>query len=175
VADWNGDGRKDLLVGYQTAGKVALYLNVGTDVSPVFTSYTNLQAGGVDIVHTSSGCGAPAPFVCDYDGDGMRDLLVGDGNSGYVYFYRNTNTDAAPILAPGVRLMVGSNPLTVTYRATPYLYEWDGDVPVCRGRDVGCPTPPSQIPAGGFPAPGSSSQLALAYADGCVTGHVSSL
>jgi hypothetical protein len=23
VADWNGDGRKDLLVGYQTAGKIA--------------------------------------------------------------------------------------------------------------------------------------------------------
>jgi hypothetical protein len=48
-------------------------------------------------------------------------------------------------------------------------------VQVCRGRDVGCPTPPSQIPAGGFPAPGSSSQLALACADGCITGHVSSL
>jgi len=34
----------------------------------------------------------------------------------------------------------------------------------CRGRDTGCPVPPSQIPAGGFPAPGSSGQLALAYA-----------
>ncbi len=127
VTDWNGDGRKDLMVGYQTAGKIALYLNAGTDASPVFTNYANLQAGGVDIVHPSSGCGAPAPFVCDYDGDGRRDLLVGEGNNGYVYFYRNTNTDAAPILAPGVRLMVGSTPLTVTYRATPYLYDWDGD------------------------------------------------
>ena len=27
---------------------------------------------------------------------------------------------------------------------------------LCRGRDAGCPTPPSQIPAGGIPAPGSS-------------------
>jgi len=26
----------------------------------------------------------------------------------------------------------------------------------CRGRDAGCPAPPSQIPAGGIPAPGSS-------------------
>jgi hypothetical protein len=127
VVDWNGDGRKDLLVGYQTAGKIARYLNAGTDASPVFTNYANLQAGGVDIVHPSSGCGAPAPFVCDYDGDGRRDLLVGEGNSGYVYFYRNTNTDTAPILAPGVPLMVASNPLTVTLRATPYLYDWDGD------------------------------------------------
>ena len=31
-----------------------------------------------------------------------------------------------------------------------------------RGRNTGYPVPPSQIPAGGFPAPGSSDQLALA-------------
>jgi hypothetical protein len=127
VADWNGDGRKDLIVGYQTAGKVALYLNAGSDANPVFTSYANLQAGGVDIYLPSSGCGAPAPWVCDYDHDGKRDLLVGSGADGSVYFYRNTSTDSAPILAPGVKLMVGSSPLSVTNRATPYVYDWDGD------------------------------------------------
>ena len=127
AADWNGDGRKDLLVGYQTAGRVSLYLNSGTDASPVFTNYINLQAGGADIVHASSGCGAPAPFVCDYDSDGSQDLLVGEGNYGYVYFYRNTNSDAAPILAPGMQLMQGSSPLSVSSRATPYLYDWNGD------------------------------------------------
>jgi len=46
AADWNGEGRKDLLVGYQTAGKIALYLNSGSDASPVFTTSVNLQAGG---------------------------------------------------------------------------------------------------------------------------------
>ena len=127
VADWNGDGRKDLIVGYQTAGKVALYLNVGSDSNPVFTSYANLRAGGVDITHPCGGCGAPVPFVCDYDGDGRRDLLVGEGSYGYVYFYRNTNTDAAPILAPGVQLTVGTSPLSVGYRATPYVCDWDSD------------------------------------------------
>lgn len=78
-------------------------------------------------MHTSQGCGAPAPLVCDYDGDGKRDLLVGTGQEGYVYFYRNTNTDAAPILAPGVPLTVGASPLTVTSRATPCIYDWDGE------------------------------------------------
>src|SRR5438552_4206076 len=33
-----------------------------------------------------------------------------------------------------------------------------------RGRDAGCPAPPSQIPAGGFPAPGSSRRLSHARA-----------
>jgi hypothetical protein len=127
VADWNGDGRKDLLVGYQTASKIALYLNTGSDANPVFTTAVNLQAGGADIYLPSGGCGAPAPWVCDYDNDGKRDLLVGDGAYGYVYFYRNTNTDANPILDTGVRLMAGASFLSVTYRATPYLYDWDGD------------------------------------------------
>lgn len=127
AADWNGDGRKDLLVGYQTAGKIALYLNSSTDPSPVFTTSVNLQAGGADIYHPSGGCGAPAPFVCDYDHDGRRDLLVGEGNFGYVYFYRNTNTDASPILVAGVRLLVGTDALTVFSRATPCPYDWDGD------------------------------------------------
>ena len=104
-----------------------MYLNAGSDSNPVFTTSVNLQAGGVDICLPSGGCGAPAPWVCDYDNDGKRDLLVGDGANGYVYFYRNTNTDANPVLDTGVRLMVGSSPLMVSLRATPYLYDWDGD------------------------------------------------
>jgi hypothetical protein len=55
AADWNGDGRKDLLVGYQTAGRIPRYLKAGTDASPVFTSYGNLQARAADIVHPSGG------------------------------------------------------------------------------------------------------------------------
>jgi hypothetical protein len=102
-------------------------LNTGSDANPVFTTSVNIQAGGADITLPSGGCGAPAPWVCDYDNDGKRDLLVGDGAAGYVYFYRNTNTDANPILDTGVRLMAGASVLSVTYRATPYLYDWDGD------------------------------------------------
>ncbi len=127
VADWNGDGHKDLLVGYQPASKIALFLNSGSDVNPVLTGAGNLKAGGVDICLPAVGCGAPAPFVCDYDNDGRRDLLAGSGADGCVYFYRNTNTDAAPILDAGVKLMAGSSPLTVTYRATPCVVDWDGD------------------------------------------------
>jgi len=93
----------------------------------VFDTCTNLEADGADIVHPSSGCGAPAPFVCDFDHDGKRDLLVGTGIEGYVYFYRNTNSDTTPILAAGVLLTVGGNPLAVPARATPYIYDWDGD------------------------------------------------
>ncbi len=130
VTDWNGDGRKDLLVGYQAASKIALFLNTGSDANPVLGTPVNLKAGGVDICLPAQYCGAPAPFVCDYDHDGKRDLVVGSGADGCVYFYRNTNTDAAPILDAGVKLMVGTSPLTVGSRATPCVFDWDGD-----GRD----------------------------------------
>ena len=127
VADWNGDGLPDLIVGYQPDWKIALFTNSGTLAQPVFTSFVNLQAGGADIYVPASGCGSPAPFVCDYDHDGKRDLLLGDGGNGKVYFYKNTNTDARPILVPGVTLKLGAADLTVTNRATPYVYDWDGD------------------------------------------------
>jgi len=134
VVDWNRDGRKDLLVGYQSEGKIALYLNVGTDAQPLFTNSTiiNLKtSGGGDIKYPAGGCGAPAPWVCDFDGDGKQDLLVGDGDKGKVYFHRNLNADpnATPILAAGVPLMVGTNILTVDSRgrATPLVCDWNGD------------------------------------------------
>ena len=130
VTDWNGDGKKDLLVGYQTASKIALYLNTGTDANPLFSTSTNLKAAGVEIQHyaaTGNTCGAPAPFVCDYNNDGKRDLLVGQGLNGYVYYYCNTNTDANPILAAGVQVQVGTKALSVGFRATPYVYDWNND------------------------------------------------
>ena len=51
VADWNGDGRKDLIVGAFTGnpGNVRLYLNTGTDAEPRFTGFTCLEAGGKPI------------------------------------------------------------------------------------------------------------------------------
>ena len=125
VADWNDDGLPDLVVGYQPAFQVAVYLNTGNTTQPVFTNFTNIQAGGTNIYLPSGGCGSPAPWVCDFDGDGKNDLLVGDGSNGKVYFYRNINTDADPVLTNGVALLMNGNPLNVSYRATPYVHDWD--------------------------------------------------
>lgn len=49
VVDWDGDGVKDLLVGQYTGGMIRLYLNSGTNSSPLFTTFTYLQADGVNI------------------------------------------------------------------------------------------------------------------------------
>lgn len=82
TADWDGDGRWDLIVG-GGAGTVMFFRNEGTQTAPKF-------AAGVELVK-GSGHGSsqgdtvpqgPAsrckPHVCDWNGDGALDLLVGD-------------------------------------------------------------------------------------------------
>jgi hypothetical protein len=51
VTDWNDDGKKDLIVGQWQfgGGKIALYLNRGTDAAPTFSQPEYLQAGGAEI------------------------------------------------------------------------------------------------------------------------------
>ena len=47
--DWNGDGKKDLIVGQFAGGKIRLYLNQGTDKAPEFGDFSFLEAGGEQI------------------------------------------------------------------------------------------------------------------------------
>jgi hypothetical protein len=49
VADWNSDGKKDLIVGQFSGGKIRLYVNQGTDSEPVFKDFEYMKAGGAEI------------------------------------------------------------------------------------------------------------------------------
>ncbi|MHC4942521.1 MAG: FG-GAP repeat domain-containing protein [Planctomycetota bacterium] len=49
VADWNNDGKKDLIIGQFAYGKIRLYLNKGTDRSPRFDKFEFMTAGGKEI------------------------------------------------------------------------------------------------------------------------------
>ncbi len=52
--------------------------------------------------------GHAAPFVCDFDGDGVQDLLVGQFGQGLHWIYRNEGTNAEPRLAAGVKFKEGA-------------------------------------------------------------------
>ena len=46
VGDFDGDGKRDLLVGQFHEGRLRVYRNTGTDSRPKFDSYTYFEAGG---------------------------------------------------------------------------------------------------------------------------------
>jgi hypothetical protein len=49
VADWNGDGKKDLLAGYFYQGWIYFFVNSGTDQEPVFSDEDKLKSNGITI------------------------------------------------------------------------------------------------------------------------------
>jgi hypothetical protein len=128
--DWNGDTLADLVVGEgggtSATGKVRVYLNVGAPGAPVFGGFAYVQAAGVDLAWTSSGCLGLYPRVVQWNDDGRKDLIVGLAD-GRVRLYLNTATDAAPAFDAGVFLTRAGADIDVGSRATPNVIDWDGD------------------------------------------------
>ncbi len=130
VADWNNDGKKDLLVG-TNAGYIHFYKNIGTNENPILNGYTNLQSNGSAINHYRS-----SPEVADMNGDGMKDLLVGDHYGG-VYYYENSGSDADPAFSESVVLKTEQYPINVGVGAIIDVADWDedGDLDLIVGED----------------------------------------
>jgi hypothetical protein len=89
IADWDGDGKLDLVVGCGS-GRVVWYRNVGTKAQPSL-------ANGVTLVEAFRDSQDPGAFanpkrsatnakvcVADWNGDGRPDLIVGDYSLGRV-------------------------------------------------------------------------------------------
>jgi hypothetical protein len=93
VADWNGDGLPDILVGGERGG-IVWYPNRGTKEHPTFP-YGKLMftADGkpLDVGFSAT------PLVIDWDGDGVQDLVCG-AEWNRVVWYRNIGTNAEPKL-----------------------------------------------------------------------------
>ncbi len=125
VVDWNLDGRKDLLAGQEgiyEPPNVYVYLNEGTDSVPVFGDSTPVLRGGSPF--NDYRC---VPLLLDLDGDGKRDLVLGEWYSS-VRLYTNVGTDTNPVFNTYVNLVEpdpdsfrNGNPPRVNFT------DWDGD------------------------------------------------
>jgi hypothetical protein len=72
---------------------------VGELAAPV-----RIEAAGKAI---DTAVGHAAPFVGDFDGDKVPDLLVGQFGDGLLWIYRNVGTAARPRLAAGFKFKDG--------------------------------------------------------------------
>jgi RHS repeat-associated protein len=134
LADWNADGRPDLIVAEQAAdgaGQVRIYLNQGSAASPSFGSSSLLAQtpDGPLTVTGAAGSGLAARFV-DWNADGERDLVLGLPD-GRVQVWTNINTAADPVFALPAMLTVG-NPgakqtIDVGDLASPDVIDWNHD------------------------------------------------
>jgi hypothetical protein len=83
VADWDGDGRLDLIVGAEDGG-VVWYRNVGTATEPKLEEPRTLVGkspvgwSGDDTREPNAWGLRVKPCVVDWRGDGQLDLLLGD-------------------------------------------------------------------------------------------------
>lgn len=119
VADWDGDGKLDILVGYSNP-EIIVYLNEGTPGAPAF--------GAGIVIKPEEGAfpSRPSPFVIDWDKDGKKDLLVGS-EAGEIHFYPNISGGDRPRYGAGRQLEAGGEAIKKGSRARIDVADWNGD------------------------------------------------
>ena len=127
MVDWDGDARKDLLVG-QLDGTVMVCRNVGEDEAPVFDDGVFVRVGpagakaNIDVGDTA------APTIVDWDNDGKKDLVIG-AEDGRLHYLANEGTDAQPdFVSSAYVLAQGGADLVVAHeQSSPVILDLDGD------------------------------------------------
>jgi hypothetical protein len=124
VADWNADGRRDLVVG-ASDGRIRVFINEGTDTEPDFIDdiYAQMADGSnLDVGVRSS------PIVHDVDGDGLADLISGT-TGGEIFFYYNVGTSAEPLFDGPLAVESAGAPIDLPgeLKSRPELCYWTSD------------------------------------------------
>jgi len=140
LVDWNGDGKRDLLVGAEK-GCVVWFENIGSEREPQFKFAGFVEAEGQMIVTPARPIAEgrseeafkedyfPVPLVTDWDGDGDFDLLLGGYVTGLTFLYENVGKRGAlPELKPrGPLRATDGNVIDTGWMAAPAVADLDRD------------------------------------------------
>ena len=129
AVDMDADGDLDLVVATRKEG-VFIFENVGTRQEPRWNpNHRHLETRTGDLIKGSNAHHA------DWDGDGVRDLLLGDENGG-ARWYKNGGKNDAPEYVSGGLLVrhrghrakkEGSVPTAPGIRTKVHVTDWNGD------------------------------------------------
>ena len=123
VGDWNNDGRDDLVLG-ALDGKVRVYLDQADAGPPDFLAASIVADGTGELVVPD---GRSSVAVSDVDGDGRKDLLVGN-TYGQLMVYLNVGSDAAPRFDGWRPLRANGQAIVLpTSRSRPFVHDVDND------------------------------------------------
>ncbi len=117
MVDWNSDGKRDLVVGNQS-GKIFLFLNIGNDGAPSFSS-----KGADTYINVSS---YATPFIIDWNNDGKFDVICGSGD-GKVYIFINEGDNKNPTFGKAQTLQVNNKELKLPGPTSVIAVDWDDD------------------------------------------------
>jgi len=118
MADWDGDGLKDLLIGHNST--IIFYKNAGTKSRPLFKAPVTVDPP------EGKFASRPSPYVVDWDRDGRKDLLVST-EPRTLAFYRNVGTAKAPKLGAPVIVELKGDGFEKGYRNRIEVVDWNND------------------------------------------------
>jgi len=136
VCDWNNDGVSDLLIG-GGYGWPRVVINEGSNTRPAFREPEGVHSGGEpirllrdEILHSNHwhNMGYPYPVFVDWDGDGLKDLML-PNETNRIVRYRNTGTAQGPEFGPRQFLEVDGFPDSEELRAESGRLAEDANLP----------------------------------------------
>ncbi len=146
VADWNGDGKPDIIFG-NVDGKVYVLLNQGTSNTPRWVSDMgkprwfppkitfdlSIPLQGYEPFHVQIGNDSlsvgnySAPVFADWNRDGLPDMIVGEGSysANNIYLWLNSGSKTSPVFKADSKfcLVYGQGRELLS----PSVYDWNGD------------------------------------------------
>ncbi len=115
--DWNSDGEWDIVSGDREG-----YFNVFTRNGDQLTAYYQYRLMDSTVLDVGANS---QPAVVDWNGDGMKDLLLGT-ETGYIQFYANQTSDTWPMFQDYTYIEAAGAPIFL-YRINPYVFDLDQD------------------------------------------------